>query len=106
MAVANTIEAMKSGCLYADTTLMGIGERAGNCDFAQLVAASNSLFDWGISPPAARKLEDEFSEIIRLPRKVRYQDGELSRVRGQAGAASQWGVRGGREVFVLSRGTA
>jgi homocitrate synthase NifV len=49
MAVANTIESAKAGCLYADVTVGGIGERAGNCDLAQLVHASASIFDWGIN---------------------------------------------------------
>ncbi len=57
MAVANTIEAAKAGCLYADVTVGGIGERAGNCDLAQLVCASSSIFDWGISDVDAYSLE-------------------------------------------------
>jgi homocitrate synthase NifV len=48
MAVANTIESAKAGCLYADVTIGGIGERAGNCNLAQLVCASSSVFDWGV----------------------------------------------------------
>jgi homocitrate synthase NifV len=57
MAVANTVEAAKSGCLYADATVGGIGERAGNCGLAQLVGASSPMFDWGITAAAARRLE-------------------------------------------------
>jgi homocitrate synthase NifV len=64
MAVANTVEAEKCGCLYADVTAGGIGERAGNCDLAQLVAASSNVFDWGITPAAALKLEDDIFSII------------------------------------------
>jgi homocitrate synthase NifV len=56
MAVANTIEAAKSGCLYADVTIGGIGERAGNCDLAELVRASSSIFDWGMTGETAREL--------------------------------------------------
>jgi len=65
MAVANTIEAAKAGCLYADTTIRGIGERAGNCDFAQLIQASASIFDWGITPAAARRLQREVRALKR-----------------------------------------
>jgi homocitrate synthase NifV len=59
MAVANTVEAAKCGCLYADVTAGGIGERAGNCDLARLVAASFNVFDWGITPAAALKIQDD-----------------------------------------------
>jgi len=65
MAVANTIEAAKAGCLYADTTANGIGERAGNCDMAQLVHASASIFDWGMSVASARETQREIGKIIR-----------------------------------------
>ncbi|MDR3277770.1 MAG: homocitrate synthase [Oscillospiraceae bacterium] len=65
LAVANTVEAMKSGCVYADTTVTGIGERAGNCDFAKLIRASGSLFDWGISAAAAQRAQEEFIDVIK-----------------------------------------
>jgi homocitrate synthase NifV len=61
MAVANTIESAKAGCLYADVTVGGIGERAGNCDLAQLVHASSSVFDWGIS------VDDIYTSAIIFP---------------------------------------
>jgi homocitrate synthase NifV len=65
LAAANTVEAMKAGCVYADTTLTGIGERAGNCDFARLVRVSGGLFDWGVSAAAAQKLQDDFTELLQ-----------------------------------------
>lgn len=65
MAVANTIEAAKAGCMYADVTVGGIGERAGNCDLAQLVHASSSIFDWGMTAAAARKLHDDIIEVMK-----------------------------------------
>jgi homocitrate synthase NifV len=61
MAVANTIESAKAGCLYADVTVGGIGERAGNCDLAQLVHASADVFDWGIS------VDDIYTSAIIFP---------------------------------------
>ncbi len=64
MAVANTVEAAKAGCVYADVTVGGIGERAGNCDLAQLVHASASVFDWGITTTGARELQERFLEIV------------------------------------------
>ena len=66
MAVANTIESAKAGCLYADVTAGGIGERAGNCGLAQLVHASSSVFDWGITVDDAQKLEREVVKVLRL----------------------------------------
>jgi homocitrate synthase NifV len=59
MAVANTIESAKAGCLYADVTVGGIGERAGNCDLAQLIHASASIFDWGITVADAKMVQRE-----------------------------------------------
>ncbi|MDR0571026.1 MAG: homocitrate synthase [Clostridiales Family XIII bacterium] len=65
MAVANTVEAAKHGCLYADVTAGGIGERAGNCDLARLVAASSDIFDWGMTEAAAFKLQRDILETLR-----------------------------------------
>lgn len=56
MALANTIEMLKSGCIWADTSLGGYGERAGNCDFAALVRATSRVFELGISPGEADAL--------------------------------------------------
>ena len=64
MAVANAVEAAKCGCLYADVTVCGIGERAGNCDLAQLVASSSNAFDWGITPEGALKLQKDIFSVI------------------------------------------
>jgi len=64
MAVANTVEAAKCGCLYADVTAGGIGERAGNCDLARLVASSSNVFDWGITPSDALRLQDDISKVM------------------------------------------
>lgn len=63
MAVANTVEAAKAGCMYADVTAGGIGERAGNCNLAQLVQASSQNFDWGLSPAQAWELQSEIIEV-------------------------------------------
>jgi homocitrate synthase NifV len=65
MALANTVAALKNGCDYADTTMLGIGERAGNCDFAALVRATESLFDWGATMPSAIKAQEAFLAVAR-----------------------------------------
>jgi len=65
LAVANTVEAAKCGCLYTDVTAGGIGERAGNCDLARLVASSSNIFDWGITPADALRLQDDIFKVMR-----------------------------------------
>lgn len=54
MAVANSIECAKAGAKYIDCTLLGIGERSGNCDLNAFVNATKYLFDFGIN---ARKIK-------------------------------------------------
>jgi len=66
MAVANTLESLKAGCLYADVTAGGIGERAGNCDLAHLVHAGSSLFDWGMTNAATKKLQRDVFQVIKF----------------------------------------
>jgi homocitrate synthase NifV len=66
MAVANTIESAKLGCLYADVTIGGIGERAGNCGMVQLVHASADVFDWGITASDAKIFQKKIVRIIRI----------------------------------------
>jgi len=66
MAVANTVEAAKCGSLYADVTVCGIGERAGNCDLAKLVASSSNVFDWGMKPEDAFRLQKDIFNAMRF----------------------------------------
>lgn len=42
MAVANSLAAVNAGAAYVNTTVCGIGERAGNCNLAQFIAASKA----------------------------------------------------------------
>lgn len=65
MAVANSLEAAKSGARYIDCTLAGIGERAGNCDFHKFLSAADKLYDFGIDKSAVKELLYEFSRIAR-----------------------------------------
>ncbi|MCI1883068.1 MAG: hypothetical protein LKI94_12850 [Sporolactobacillus sp.] len=64
MGLANTIEALKHACDYADTTLLGIGERTGNCDFYQLIRVAWPIFDFGVTIEAAADAQREFQKII------------------------------------------
>ncbi len=66
MAVANTIMGAKAGANYLDTTIRGIGERAGNCDFYKLVSAAYNLFDLGVTRYQADRIQTEISEILNL----------------------------------------
>jgi homocitrate synthase NifV len=45
MAAANSLAAAKAGALYIDTTIFGIGERAGNCDMGLFIKGARRLFD-------------------------------------------------------------
>jgi len=71
MAVANTLEAAKAGCLYADVTVGGIGERAGNCNLAHLVHAGSALFNWGLTASASRDLQYNILRVIKPTRRTR-----------------------------------
>jgi homocitrate synthase NifV len=64
MALANTAEMLKSGVMWADTSLCGIGERAGNCDFFSLISTTSRIFDWGISSASALSAQREFEDAI------------------------------------------
>jgi len=64
MAVANTIEMLKRGVQWADTSIGGIGERAGNCDFFSLISVTSRLFNWGISSMEALNIQREFETIM------------------------------------------
>lgn len=65
MAVANSLEAAKNGAKYIDCTILGIGERAGNCDFIKFLKASESIFDCGISKKMALEVQKEVYGIIK-----------------------------------------
>lgn len=68
MAVANSLEAAKSGALYVDTTFAGIGERAGNCDFRRFLLAASPRFSFGFpsGEAEAQQLEDRIREILGI----------------------------------------
>lgn len=45
MAVSNSIAAAEAGAQYVDTTICGIGERAGNCSFVKFVSAARTCLN-------------------------------------------------------------
>jgi homocitrate synthase NifV len=77
IAIAVTTEALKAGAQYADTTLLGVGERSGNCGLKGLLDVVHPIFDMGIDCDAARETEDEFSRIIGF--ELKSQCGSLRR---------------------------
>lgn len=72
MAVANSLQAAKSGAEYINTTFFGIGERAGNCNFSKFIGCAGSGFTFGFSaePGNLRELEAEVLSILRLKKVV------------------------------------
>lgn len=64
MAVANSIEAVKAGARYIDCTFMGIGERAGNCDFLKFIKASDELLELGMTRKAVYEVQKEVVQVL------------------------------------------
>lgn len=64
MAVANSVEAAKAGAKYIDCTLLGIGERSGNCNLYDFIFASEGLFQYDINKSEIRKAEKFLSGLI------------------------------------------
>lgn len=67
MSIANAVAGAKAGAMYIDTTIRGIGERAGNCDFAKLIYVAESMFDMGIGKLDALRVQERAAEMIGLP---------------------------------------
>lgn len=78
MAVANTAEALKAGARYADTTLLGIGERSGNCSFSGLLKLIHPVYDTGISFEGAVAAEEEFGRILQSRNFIRQRTEAMS----------------------------
>jgi homocitrate synthase NifV len=55
MALANSATAVLAGAEFIDTTLLGIGERAGNCGFGAFITACREYTT--ITPGQARHAE-------------------------------------------------
>lgn len=64
MAVANSLEAAKAGAQFIDTTLFGIGERAGNCDFNKFIFLAGRIYDIKPDHMNAVILRDEAGKIL------------------------------------------
>lgn len=76
MAVPNSIQGLRSGAKYADTTLFGIGERAGNCNLEHLLIATQGQLDFGINLDELQWRQADLKSIIyknnpgRIPDRI------------------------------------
>jgi homocitrate synthase NifV len=65
MAIANTISMANAGALLLDCTLLGIGERAGNCNMYDLLQSSERLFDFDVDKHKVKMVEETLIELLR-----------------------------------------
>jgi homocitrate synthase NifV len=65
MAVANSIIGAKAGADYIDSTLFGIGERTGNCNFYDFVKASESIFQFAMTKKQIREVEKKVYQELK-----------------------------------------
>lgn len=64
MAVANSLTAAQAGAICIDTTILGVGERAGNCDFVDFIKIADRIFNLGFSVPAAYAAEKKAAGVL------------------------------------------
>ncbi|WP_124064786.1 homocitrate synthase [Clostridium sp. E02] len=65
MAVANSMVMALAGSDMVDATLLGIGERAGNCNLYEFVHGANRKFDMGVSSLDVKKAEEQLQSMMR-----------------------------------------
>lgn len=70
MAIPNSLIAAKAGAKYIDTTLLGIGERAGNCDFQKFISVAELAFAVSPRHSQAVRVEKRAEKILVKDRKV------------------------------------
>jgi homocitrate synthase NifV len=75
MAVATAVEAVKFGAMFVDTTMFGVGERAGNCDAFQFSHAMQPFYHIA---PSFEKLTDQRARISELMKHVCKKNGWLT----------------------------
>jgi len=64
MAAANSVMALRGGAKYVDCTLLGIGERAGNCGLSRFLTAAEGLYDTGVSKKQAIAVEEQLRCVL------------------------------------------
>lgn len=68
MAVANSLEMANMGADLIDCTILGIGERSGNCNMYDFIHVCEVHFDTGIDKRSVFKIEELLSGMIRPDR--------------------------------------
>jgi homocitrate synthase NifV len=64
MVLANSIVGVKAGAKYVDCTLLGIGERSGNCDFRKFLEATERVFANQINKKMISFAEETLKEVL------------------------------------------
>ncbi len=64
MAIANSITMLNGGADYMDCTLLGIGERTGNCDLREFIEATRDYYDSRTDIGALEELDEYIKEIL------------------------------------------
>jgi len=69
MATANAVMAVRGGAQFVDTTLLGIGERAGNAPLDEVVMALKFLagIDVKVETTALKRITATLSKLARIP---------------------------------------
>lgn len=66
MATANSVMALKGGAKYVDCTLLGIGERAGNCGLSRFLLAAEGVYETGVSRRKATAAEEQLRPLLAV----------------------------------------
>ena len=69
MAIANSVAMLNAGADYVDCTLLGIGERTGNCDLKDFVEVTKNHYETGIEMGILEEL-DEYIKKILIDKKL------------------------------------
>ena len=72
MAVANTIQALRMGAMYASCCLGGVG---GGCDLRRLLQTTNRVFHYGTDRKGVEQLDRAFKQQYRSERMLQRQNG-------------------------------
>ena len=71
LAVANTIQALRVGAVYASCCLGSLGH---GCDLRRLLHTTNRIFDYGVDRKGAEQLDRNFKHTYRGERMLQRQN--------------------------------
>lgn len=71
LAVANTIQALRTGASYASCCLGGLGR---GCDLRRLLQTTNRIFNYGVDRKGAEQLDRTFKQTFRGERMLQRQN--------------------------------